>query len=342
VGLGLCLVTGLAACSPTAETSEVELTLASFAVTRDAYNLIIPQFTRQWQAQHHQKVLIRQSYGGSGAQTRAVVDGLDADIVHLALALDTDRLVKAALVQPDWQQRLPNQGIVTQSVVALATRADNPKGIRDWQDLTRTGVSVITADPQTSGVARWNFMALWSAARSQASPAAGSGASPVPDLETRQTDFVRQVYRNVPILARDAREATDIFLKGQGDVLINYENEMIMAQAHDQALVYSVPERNISIDNPVAIVDRNVDKHRTREVAEAFIRYLFTPEAQQLFAQTGFRPVNPTVLQRLEHQKRFPKVKTLATIKDFGGWKKVQAKFFGDEGVFSQIQVRRM
>jgi sulfate transport system substrate-binding protein len=321
---------------------QIELTLASFAVTRDAYDLIIPKFTRQWQQQHGQKLVILQSYGGSGAQTRAVVDGLDADIVHLALGLDTDRLVKAELVRSDWQTRTPNQGIVTQSVVALATRKGNPKNIQDWSDLAQPGIQVITADPKTSGVARWNFLALWSAAAAVNQPKESPATLPVqPPLPPPET-FVQQVYANVPILARDAREATDIFLKGQGDALINYENEMIMAQAHGQILDYTVPGVNISIDNPVAIVDKNVDKHQTREVAEAFIQYLFTPEAQQLFAQTGFRPVNAQVQQAPEQRQRFPQIARLFTVKDFGGWKKVQAQFFGDTGLFNKIQVQRM
>jgi sulfate/thiosulfate transport system substrate-binding protein len=320
----------------------VELTLASFAVTRDAYDLIIPRFTRQWQQQHGQKVVILQSYGGSGAQTRAVVDGLDADIVHLALALDTNRLVKAELVSPDWQTRTPNQGIVTQSVVALATRNGNPKNIKDWSDLARPGLQVITADPQTSGVARWNFLALWGAAKAVNPPDNSPTTRPLTPALSPPEKFVQQVYGNVPILARDAREATDIFLKGQGDALINYENEMIMAQAHGQRLDYSVPLVNISIDNPVAIVDKNVDKHNTRDVAEAFVQYLFTPEVQQLFAQTGFRSVNAGVRQQPDYLSRFPKLSTLFTIKDFGGWAKAQDTFFGDQGVFNQIQVQRM
>lgn len=332
--LGLCLIVSLAACNAqSGNLPEVELTLASFAVTRDAYTLIIPKFTQQWQQQHRQKVSIRQSYGGSGAQTRAVVDGLDADIVHLALALDTDRLVKAKLVNPGWQTRLPNQGIVTQSVVALATRNGNPKGIRDWSDLTRPGVSVITADPKTSGVARWNFMALWAAALHANTKDTNA---PTPEAS------VGKVYDNVQILARDAREATDVFLKGQGDALLNYENEMILAQTHGQKLDYTVPGVNISIDNPVAIVDQNVDKHRTREVAEAFVQFLFTPEAQQLFAQTGFRPVNTVVKQTPANQQKFPNIQTLFTIREFGGWSTVQAKFFDDTGLFNRLQVRRM
>lgn len=314
--------------SPVAQNKQdVELTLVSFAVTKAAHEAIIPKFAEKWKQEHNQNVTFKTSYGGSGSQTRAVIDGLEADIVHLALALDTQRIEKAGLIQPGWEQEVPNNGIVSKSVAALVTREGNPKAIKDWSDLGKDDVKLITADPKTSGVARWNFLALWNSAIK-------TGGD-----EAKALDFVTKVYRNVPILTRDAREATDAFFKqGQGDALINYENEIILAQQKGEKVNYVVPDVNISIDNPIAVVDKNVDKHGTREVAEAFVKYLFTPEAQQEFAKVGFRPVDETVAQTKEFVDKYPKVSKLGTVQEFGGWDAVQKKFFEDGAVFDQIQ----
>ncbi|NHC36368.1 sulfate ABC transporter substrate-binding protein [Scytonema millei] len=318
------------AASPVAANKQdVELTLVSFAVTKAAHDAIIPQFTEQWKQEHNQNVTFKTSYGGSGSQTRAVIDGLEADIVHLALALDTSRIEKAGLIEPGWEKEVPDNAIVSKSVAALVTRPENPKGIKTWADLAKDGVSLITADPKTSGIARWNFLTLWNSAIK-------TGAS-----EEQALDFVSKVYGNVPILTKDAREATDVFFKqGQGDALINYENEILLAQQKGEKVSYIIPDVNISIDNPIAVVDKNVDKHGTREVAEAFVKYLFTPEAQQEFAKVGFRPVDETVAQTKENTDKYPKVQNLGSVKDFGGWNVVQTKFFEDGAVFDQIQAK--
>ncbi|MDV2993842.1 MAG: Sulfate-binding protein [Chroococcidiopsis sp. SAG 2025] len=313
-----------------ANKQDVELTLVSFAVTKAAHDAIIPKFVEQWKQEHNQNVTFSTSYGGSGSQTRAVIDGLEADIVHLALALDTSRIEKAGLIEPGWEKEVPGNSIVSKSVAALVTRPDNPKGIKTWADLAKDGVSLITADPKTSGIARWNFLTLWNSAIK-------TGSS-----EEQALDFVSKVYGNVPILTKDAREATDVFFKqGQGDALINYENEILLAQQRGgENVAYIIPDVNISIDNPIAVVDKNVDKHGTREVAEAFVKYLFTPEAQQEFAKVGFRPVDETVAQTKENTDKYPKVQNLGSVKDFGGWNAVQAKFFEDGAVFDQIQAK--
>lgn len=304
---------------------DAELTLVSYAVTRAAYEKIVPEFTKKWKQEHNQNVTFNQSYGGSGSQTRAVIDGLEADVVALALALDTKKIEKAGLIQPGWEQEAPNDAIVTKSVAALVTRDGNPKGIKSWADLTKDDVKVITANPKTSGGARWNFLGIW-----------GSVTKTGGD-DTKAQDFTTQVFKNVPVLPKDAREASDVFFKqGQGDVLINYENEVLLAAKNGQKLPYVVPEVNISIDNPVAVVDKNVDKHGTREIAEAFVKYLFTPEAQREFAKTGFRPVDATVEKEVADQ--YPKVKTLFTAKDLGGWSEIQQKFFEDGAIFDKIQ----
>ncbi|MEA5550569.1 sulfate ABC transporter substrate-binding protein [Anabaena cylindrica UHCC 0172] len=338
---GICLSVSVTACSgvnqsnsssstsATAKPQNVELTLVSFAVTRDAYKAIIPKFSEKWKQEHNQTITFRQSYGGSGSQTRAVIDGLSADIVHLALALDTQKIEKAGLIQPGWEKEVANNGIVSKSVAVLVTREGNPKNIKTWSDLSKEGVKLITADPKTSGVARWNFLALWnSAIKTDAD-------------EAKAVEFVSQVYKNVPILTKDAREATDAFFKqGQGDALVNYENEIILAQQKGLKVNYIIPDVNISIDNPIAVVDKNVDKHGNREVAEAFVKYLFTAEAQQEFAKVGFRPVDETLAQTKELANQYPTVKMLSTVQDLGGWNTVQQKFFADGAIFDQIQAK--
>ncbi len=306
---------------------DIELTLVSFAVTKQAHEAIIPKFVEKWQKEQNQKVIFKQSYGGSGSQTRAVIDGLEADIVHLALAADTSKIEKAGLIDKGWEQEYPNDGIVSKSIPVLVTREGNPKNIKDWSDLEKNGISLITADPKTSGVARWNFLALWNAALKK-------GGSDEKALEA-----LTKVYTNVPILTKDAREATDAFFKqGQGDALINYENEIILASQKGQKVNYVIPEVNFSIDNPIAVVDKNVAKHGTKEVAEAFVKFLYTPEAQTEFAKLGFRPVDETVAKEKQFVDLYPKVKDLSTVKDLGGWDAINKKFFADGAIFDQIQ----
>ena len=319
----------IAACSTPEQTATgnqpIKVTLVSYAVTQSAYEQIIPKFTKQWQEKTGQTVIFEQSYGGSGSQTRAVVDGLEADIVALALALDTKKIEKAGLIDPGWEGELPNDSIVHKSVVALVPRNDQVK-ITGWSDLTREDIQVITANPKTSGGARWNFLALWGSV----TQAGGT--------EQKAQTFVEKVFSNVPVLPKDAREASDVFYKqGQGNVLLNYENEVILAKQKGEESRFIVPtDYNISIDNPVAVVDKNVDKHGNREVAEAFTQFLFTPEAQREFAKVGFRPVDPTITKEFEAQ--YPPIKNLFTAKDLGGWTKIQEVFFEDGAFFDKMQ----
>ena len=308
---------------------DVELTLVSFAVTKQAHEVIIPKFVEKWQKEQNQKVTFKQSYGGSGSQTRAVIDGLEADVVHLALAGDTSKIENAGLIDKGWEQEFPNEAIVSKSVAALVTREGNPKNIKEWSDLEKDGISLIAADPKTSGVAKWNFLALWNAASKKA------------NNDDKAQEALVKVFKNVPILTKDAREATDAFFKqGQGDALINYENEIILAGQKGQKVTYVVPDINISIDNPIAIVDKNVAKHGTKEVAEAFVKFLFTPEAQTEFAKLGFRPVNETVAKEKQFADLYPQVKQLATVKDLGGWSAINKKFFEDGAIFDKIQAQ--
>lgn len=326
------LVSGLALshlfAAPTQAQDRVSLTLVSYAVTRAAYDNIIPQFVEQWKAETGQDVTIEASYAGSGTQARAVIDGLEADVVALALALDTYRIEEAGLIQPGWEAEVPNDGIVTRSVAVIVTREGNPKGIEDWDDLAEEGIEVVTANPKTSGGARWNFLSLW-----------GHQILVEGATEEVALDFTTKVYQNVGVLPRDAREATDTFFqKGQGDALINYENEVLLANLQGENLPYVVPSSSISIDNPIAVVDEIVDKKGTREVAEAFVEFLFTPEAQREFAAVGFRPVNEEVAAEFADQ--YPVIENLYTIDDLDGWDAVQEKFFDDGAIFDDIQAQ--
>ncbi len=305
---------------------DVELTLVGYAVPKAAHDAIIPKFVDKWKQEKGQNVTFKQSYGGSGSQTRAVIDGLEADITHLALAADTNKLVKAELVSPDWAKKVPNNGTVAKTVVAITTREGNPKKIKTFADLTRDDVKWITANPKTSGGARWNFLALWD-----------YGLKNNNKDEAKAKDFVTKAFKNVAVLAKDARESTDAFTKqGQGDALLNYENEVILAKSKGEKLEYVVPEANVSIDTPVAVVDKNVDKHGTREVAEAFVQYLFTPEAQAEFVKLGYRPLDPD--KDKANADKFPPVKKVGTIDEYGGWNDFQKKFFEDGAIFDQIE----
>ena len=342
IGLAIVMMMAIVGCSPkidqkidqkigqNSDPRNVQITLVSFAVTKAAHKAIIPKFVEQWQREKGQTVTFKQSYGGSGAQTRAVIDGLDADIVHLALGLDVQKIEKAGLIQPGWEKEAPNGAIVSKSVAAIVTRPGNPKNITRFADLAKPGISWITADPKTSGVARWNYLALWN-------DLIKSGID-----ETQAQKLISDAYQNAPILTRDAREALDVFFKqAQGDALVNYENEVLFIESKGFKAPYILPPNNLSIDNPIAIVDRNVDKHGNREVVEAFMRYLFSAEAQVEFAKAGFRPIEPGLASTPENLVRFPKIPNLATIQDFKSWSAVQKKFFADGAMFDQIQAQK-
>jgi sulfate/thiosulfate-binding protein len=301
------------------------LLVVSYAVTKGAYDRILPLFVKQWEEKTGQKLEIKTSYGGSGSQTRAVIDGLDADVVTLALSADVFKLEEAGLIEPGWEQELPNSSIITHSAVALITRPGNPKQITNWKDLVKPGVTVVTANPKTSGGARWNFLGLWGSITQNGGTA------------QQAESFVSRVYKNVENLPKDAREASDVFLnRDQGDVLLNYENEAILAtRTGDLKDPFVVPELNIRIEGPVAIVDKNVDTKGTRESAEALAEFLFSDEAQTIFAEEGFRPTSPTVWTRVKD--RFAPVKQFFSVKDFGGWSLVNKEFFGDRGIWDRL-----
>ena len=312
--------------SATGEASkQQELLVVSYAVTKGAYDRILPRFAADWKAKTGQELKIRTSYGGSGTQTRAIIDGLEADVATLALSADVLKLQQAGLIQPGWETELPSGSIITNSAVAFLTRPGNPKGIRSWKDLVKPGVTVVTANPKTSGGARWNFLGLWGSI----SQTGGS--------QQQAEAYVTSVYRNVENLPKDAREASDVFLKrDQGYVLLNYENEAILAtRTGDLKAPFVVPELNIRIEGPVAVVDKVVDRKGTRKAAEALASYLFSEEAQQVFAEEGFRPTNPTVWERVK--SRFAPVKQFFSVQDFGGWDAVNKTFFDNGGLWDRL-----
>lgn len=324
VGLvGLGLVGLLTSCGP--GRSSDEITLVSFSTSQAAYDAIIPNFVAQWKAKTGRTVIVSRSFGPSGAQARAIADGLPADVVSLPLGLDIQRLETVGLIDKGWETEWPHQSIVSRSVPVLVTRNGNPKQVSQWSDLVRDDLRIITTNPKSSGIARWSFLGLWGSV----SQTGGSQAQAL--------DYSRRVYRNVPVFSRDAREATDAFFRqGQGDVLINYEQEVLLAKQKGEVLPYNIPSPNIAIEIPVALVDRNVEAHGNSVVATAFVRYLFSPEAQREFAKAGFRPSDPAIAQ--EFAAQYPPVPNLFTVQDFGGWARVQKAFFADKGAFDQIQ----
>ena len=301
-----------------------QLLLVSYAVTKNAYDEIIPKFKEEWKQKTGESIAIKSSYGGSGTQTRAVIDGLDADLVGLAMEADTQKIEEAGLINPGWQKRLPNNSVPTNSTVSVFVRPGNPKKITGWDDLARPDVEVVAANPKTSGGARWNFIALWGAITEK-------GGS-----ESKAREFIASVYKNAEVLPKDAREATDVFVtRGQGDVLLNWETEGILAKNKGE---WSEPillfGPNVLTEMPIAVVDKNVDKKGTRKAAEAFAEFLFTPFAQRVFAANGFRPV--TVEGKQFARGKFQDVKFF-TIGDFGGWSEATQKFFNDGGIWDQI-----
>jgi sulfate transport system substrate-binding protein len=298
----------------------------SYDPTRELYRAIDERFSEDYKKETGDTVTIRPSHGGSGRQARSVIDGLDADVVTLALAYDIDAIADRGLLDQNWQARLPSNSSPYTSTIVFLVRKGNPKGLKDWDDLVKPGVEVITPNPKTSGGARWNYLAAWAYALDK------NGG----DQKAAQ-DFVGQLYKNVPVLDTGARGSTSTFVKGVGDVLLAWENEAFLAQKElgEGEFDIVVPSLSILAEPPVAVVDKVVDRKGTREVAEAYLKWLYTPQAQEIIAQNYYRPIDKTVAAKYASQ--FPEVK-LITIDDvFGGWRKAQAEHFGDGGTFDQI-----
>lgn len=304
-----------------------EILNVSYDPTRELYQEYNAEFNKYWQAQGHEAVTVQQSHGGSGKQARAVIDGLRADVVTLALAGDIDELNKLGkLIPADWQARLPNASTPYTSTIVFLVRKGNPKGIKDWDDLTKAGVEVITPNPKTSGGARWNFLAAWAYGLQKY----GS--------EAKAQDYVQKLYKNVPVLDTGARGSTITFVNNNiGDVLLAWENEAFLALKEQGGENFEIvaPSLSILAEPPVAVVDKNVDKKGTRDVAEAYLKHLYSPEAQRIAAKNFYRPRDEKVAA--EFAKQFPTLKLVTIDKDFNGWKTAQPKFFNDGGIFDKI-----
>jgi sulfate/thiosulfate-binding protein len=310
--------------------SSVELLNVSYDPTREFYQDVNAAFAKSWKASNGQTVTIKQSHGGSGKQARAVIDGLPADVVTLALAYDVDALYQQSkLVPQNWQSRLASNSAPYTSTIVLLVRAGNPKGIKDWDDLARPGVAVITPNPKTSGGARWNYLAAW-----------GYALKKWNNDPKKAQDFVSAIYRNVPVLDSGARGATTTFVqRGIGDVLIAWENEALLAReklGKDKFEIIT-PSSTILAEPSVSLVDKVVDKRGTRKVAQAYLDFLYTPEGQEIAARHFYRPRLESV--RAKYADRFPHV-TEFTIDDlFGGWASAQKTHFDDGGLFDKIYV---
>jgi sulfate transport system substrate-binding protein len=308
--------------------ADVTLLNVSYDPTRELYMDINKSFAAYWKTKTGDTVTIRQSHGGSGKQARAVIDGLDADVVTLALAYDIDAIAGKGLIKQGWQKELPHNSSPYTSTIVFLVRKGNPKKIKNWDDLVRPGVSVITPNPKTSGGARWNYLAAWAFALHQ------PGGS-----EAKAREFVGKLFKNVPVLDSGARGSTNTFVqRGLGDVLLAWENEAFLAinELGPDKFDVITPSESILAEPPVTVIDKVADKHGTRKVAEAYLNYLYTDEGQKIAAKHYYRPVNPKISTNLARVKLYK-----IDDKTFGGWQKAQKTHFADGGTFDQIYSRR-
>jgi sulfate transport system substrate-binding protein len=310
-----------------AQAAEVTLLNVSYDPTRELYVDFNKAFGEYWKKKTGTDVKINQSHGGSGRQARSVIDGLGADVVTLALAADVDQIANQGKLLPqNWEERLPNNSAPYTSTIVFLVRKGNPKNIKDWGDLVKPGVSVITPNPKTSGGARWNYLAGWAWAKKQPG---GSDAT--------AKEYIKKLFKNVPVLDTGARGSTTTFVqRGIGDVALSWENEAWLAikELGPGKVEIVIPSISILAEPSVSVVDKVVLRRGTRTIAEEYLKYLYTPEGQEIAARNYYRPRNAEVAAK--HQELFPKLE-LVTIKDFGGWAKAQKEHFGDNGVFDQI-----
>lgn len=311
-----------------AESGAVALLNVSYDPTRELYQDFNSAFARYWEGKTGQRVTVRQSHGGSGKQARAVIDGLDADVVTLALAYDIDEVAgHGGRIRADWQKQLPNNSAPYTSTIVFLVRKGNPKRIKDWDDLVRPGVAVITPSPKTSGGARWNYLAAWGYALKK------NGGD-----EAKAREFVTALFKNVPVLDSGARGATTTFIQRRlGDVLIGWENEAMFAldKVGEGKVEIVVPSTSILAEPPVAVVDKVVDKHNSRQVATEYLKFLYTEQGQELAAKHYYRPRLESVAHKYE--EKFPKIKLFTIDDTFGGWAKAHKTHFADGGLFDQV-----
>ena len=314
---------------PASAAGPVTLLNVSYDPTRELYQDYNAAFAAHWQNSKGEAVTVKQSHGGSGKQARSVIDGLEADVVTLALAYDIDEIQGKGLIRPGWQKKLPNNSAPYTSTIVFLVRKGNPKNIRDWNDLIKPGISVITPNPKTSGGARWNYLAAWGYALRQ------KGGN-----EASARDFVKRIYGNVPILDAGARGSTTTFVqRGIGDVLLAWENEAYLAinELGPDKFEIVTPSLSILAEPPVAVVDKVVDKRGTRVIAEAYLKYLYSEEGQKIAAKHYYRPIN----KKIAAASKFPGVKLFTITEVFGNWQKAQKAHFSDGGTFDQIYAKK-
>ena len=313
--------------STAAHAAEVSLLNVSYDPTRELYQDFNKAFAAHWKAKTGDDLKNKQSHGGSGKQARAVIDGLAADVVTLALAYDIDEIANRGLIAKDWQKRLPHNSAPYTSTIVFLVRKGNPKGIKDWSDLARPGIAVITPNPKTSGGARWNHIAAWGYALKQ----------PGGNEKTAQ-EFLTKIYKNVPVLDSGARGSTTTFIeRGIGDVLVTWENEALLAikELGPEKVEIVSPSISILAEPPVAVVDKVVDRRGTRKLAEAYLQFLYTDEGQEIAAQNYYRPINEKIAK--QYATQYPKLKLFTIEEVAGGWNKAQKTHFADGGLFDQI-----
>jgi sulfate/thiosulfate-binding protein len=334
-GIGLGIVVGLLALAIMASASSQaaqDFLNVSYDPTRELYKAINPAFVADWKAKTGETIEIQSSHGGSGAQARAVIDGLNADVVTLALAADIDAIAsRSGKIPADWQKRLPNNSSPYTSTIVFLVRKGNPKKIKDWDDLAKPGVAIITPNPKTSGGARWNYLAAW-----------GYGLKKFNGDEAKTKEFVKAVYKNAPVMDTGARGSTITFTqRGIGDVLLAWENEAFLALKEFGADKFEIvtPSQSILAEPPVAVIDANADAKGNRKVAEAYLNFLYSPPAQAIIARNYYRPAHPEHAAK-EDVKKFAKINFITIDQTFGGWAAAQKKHFADGGIFDEIQKR--
>jgi len=309
-----------------ASAADVTLLNVSYDPTRELYQQVNAAFIKQWQEKNGKTLEVQQSHGGSGGQARAVIDGLEADVVTLALAGDVEAVAARGLITGDWQKRLGNNSSPYTSTIVFLVRKGNPKGVKDWGDLVKGDVKIITPNPKTSGGARWNYLAAWAWAKKQ------PGGN-----DAKAKEFVKELFKRVPVLDTGARGSTTTFVqRGIGDVLLAWENEAFLAvnELGKDKLEIVVPPSSILAEPPVAVVDKIVDKKKTRPIAEAYLKFLYSPEGQEIIARNHYRPSDAKVAEK--YKSAFPSLQ-LVTIQEFGGWAVAQRTHFADGGTFDQI-----
>jgi len=334
----------LAGCGGSGESTDLRLLNVSYDPTRELYREINERFSEKWLADTGQHITVQMSHGGSGSQARAVIDGLDADIVTLALAWDIDNIqANSRRLPASWQTRLPNNSSPYTSTIVFLVRKGNPKNIGDWPDLVAPGVQVITPNPKTSGGARWNYLAAWGFELARAldgdlSRLASASPEELARAQAQAEQFVGELYRHVPVQDTGARAATNTFVqRGIGDVLLAWENEALLARHKMGSDAFDIVRPSVSVlaEPPVALIDAVVDRKGTRVAAEAYLDYLYSPEGQDIVARSYFRPSDRTVLE--QYAEQFPRLRMFTVDEAFGGWKKAQAEHFSDGGIYDRL-----